>query len=608
MYQKILSRQIVLFITDLLFVNIALFSALLLRFDGQVPVAYLVLFRQTALIFTFIRLSIFFLAGLYRNLWQYASVRELIHIVAAVSVSSAAIYLTSLFSYSIFPRSVYVISWLLQLLLIGGTRLGMRVLQTMVHKKVEGYQKKVLIVGAGEAGAVVANELKKNRENFCYKPVGFIDDDPDKKGKFLQGIKIFGGREVLPDIIKSLEVDEVIVAIPSAPKKILKEIADKCKSFPVRLKTLPGVYELIEGTVSLKALRDVNIEDLLGRESIKLNMTEIAGYLEGKTILITGGGGSIGSELCRQVIKYRPQRLLIFGHGENSVFNIYREMLKNYQEEDIIPLIGSVQDPARLEEIFALYKPHVVFHAAAHKHVPLMEENPKEAIKNNVFGTRNVAQAALYHQARYFVLVSTDKAVNPTSVMGATKRVAEMTIQAMSSGSRTRFCAVRFGNVLGSRGSVVPLFREQISTGGPVTVTHPEMVRYFMTIPEAVQLIIQAGAMGRKGEIFVLDMGEPVKILDLASDLIRLSGFEPGRDIDIVFSGIRPGEKLYEETLTEMEGVTGTRHEKIFIAQPNRLEGFKEEINEINRILKIDDNLLQRIVPLLRKEKNAAAN
>ncbi len=608
MYQKILSRQIVLFISDMLFVNIALFTALLLRFDGQVPVAYLVLFWQTALIFTFIRLSIFFLAGLYRNLWQYASVRELIHIVAAVSISTTAIYLASLFSFSLFPRSVYVISWLLQLLLIGGTRLGVRILQSMVHKKMEGYQKRVLIVGAGEAGAVVAGELKKNREDFYYKPVGFIDDNPEKKGKYLQGIKILGGREVLPEIIQSLKVDEVIVAIPSAPKKILKEIADICKNFPVRLKTLPGVYELIEGTVSLKALRDVNIEDLLGRDSVKLNMTEIAEYLEGKTVLVTGGGGSIGSELCRQVFKYRPQRLLIFGHGENSIFNIYRELLQNYPGKDIIPLIGSVQDPARLEEVFSLYKPHVVFHAAAHKHVPLMEDNPKEAIKNNVFGTRNVAQAAGYYQAKYFVLVSTDKAVNPTSVMGATKRVAEMMVQAMSVGSSTRFCAVRFGNVLGSRGSVVPLFREQIAAGGPVTVTHPEMVRYFMTIPEAVQLIIQAGAMGRKGEIFVLDMGEPVKIVDLATDLIRLSGFEPGRDIDIVFSGIRPGEKLYEETLTEMEGVTSTRHEKIYIAQPNGLESFKEELKAVNKVLKIDENLLNRIVPLQRKEKDTAVN
>ncbi len=600
MHQKMVVRQIFLLLADLFLVNIAFFSALLLRFDAQIPPVYLDAFLQTLILFTIIRITIFSMAGLYRSLWQYASIRELLLIVRAVSLSSLIIYGVSTLMGIVFPRSVYLISWIIQIAFIGGVRLGVRVLYALVVKKVEGYLKKVLIIGAGEAGVLVANELKNNRDKICYKPIGYIDDDSQKKGKYIHGLKIFGGREDLPQVMQDYSVDEIIIAIPSASKKVIRQIMELCKKYPVKLKILPGIYELIDETVSLKALRDVNIEDLLGRESVKINMSEITAYLEGMTVLVTGGGGSIGSELCRQILKYQPKKLLILGRGENSIFDIGRRLAQSHPNQDMVPLIGCVQDPARLEEVFSRYRPDVVFHAAAHKHVPLMEGNPKEAIKNNVFGTRNVVEAAHRHQTRHFVLVSTDKAVNPTSVMGVTKRVAEMVVQSKSKESSTRFCAVRFGNVLGSRGSVIPLFLEQIAAGGPVTVTHPEMVRYFMSIPEAVQLIIQAGALGSKGEIFVLDMGEPVKIVDLASDLIRLSGFEPGTDIEIAFTGIRPGEKLYEETLTDLEGITKTRHEKIFIAKANSVEDIKKELMAISKILRMDEHLVQSIFPLLR--------
>lgn len=608
MYKKMITRQVILLIADIALVNLALFCALLLRFDAQIPPAYLSLYLQTLVAFTAIRICIFYVTGLYKSLWQYASVRELLHIMAAVSLSSFAVYMISVLMGTLFPSSVYLISWIIQLAFIGGIRMGMRLLHTLFHKKLDGYLKKVLIIGAGEAGVMVANELNKNRDKFCYKPVGYIDDDLQKKGKYLQGLRIFGGRDEIARAIKDYGVDEIIIAIPSAPKKSVREVVELCKKHPVKLKILPGVFEILEGTVTLKALRDVKIEDLLGRESVKLNMTEIAAYLEAQVVLITGGGGSIGSELCRQVLKYSPKKLLVFGQGENSIFNICRELARDYPAAEVTPLVGSVQDSTRLGEVFSQHRPDVIFHAAAHKHVPLMEENPREAVKNNIFGTRNVAEAAHHYGAKHFVMISTDKAVNPTSVMGATKRVAEMVIQSMSRGSNTRFCAVRFGNVLGSRGSVIPLFREQIASGGPVTVTHPDMVRYFMTIPEAVQLVIQAGVMGRHGEVFVLDMGQPMKIVDLATDLIRLSGFEPGKDIDIIYSGIRPGEKLYEEMLTKTEGVTSTRHEKIYIAKPNGFEEFRDELKMINNILRIDDKFLHSILPKVREEKDSAVN
>ncbi|HHX77337.1 MAG TPA: polysaccharide biosynthesis protein, partial [Firmicutes bacterium] len=525
MLEKILRNKIILCLADGLFINASFFIALVLRFEGNIPGSYLGLYADKAVIITAISLLIYWLMGLYKKLWRYASILELINIVSAITLSVALLFALRPFGL-FFPRSIYVIHWSLTLILVGGIRFSIRILNNLASKRAYGFFKNVLIVGAGEAGVLVAKELEKNVEELLAKPVGFIDDDPKKKGNYIHNIPILGGREDIISVITRKKVDEVIIAIPSASRKTVREIVEVCKKVPVKVKILPGVYQLIGGKVSLKKLRDVDIEDLLKREPVNIDLEEIAAYLKGKVVLVTGGGGSIGSEICRQVLSFEPEQLLIMGQGENSVYTIHKELIKQ-EKVKIIPLIGNVQDRARVEEIFETYKPGVIFHAAAHKHVPLMEENPKEAIKNNVFGTKNVAEAAHRHKAERFVLVSTDKAVNPSSVMGATKRIAEMVIQTLAQTSQTKFCAVRFGNVLGSRGSVVPLFREQIAAGGPVTVTHPDMVRYFMTIQEAAQLVIQAGAFGERGEVFILDMGEPVKIVDLAKDLIRLSGFEP---------------------------------------------------------------------------------
>ncbi|WP_311198838.1 polysaccharide biosynthesis protein [Paenibacillus hexagrammi] len=399
------------------------------------------------------------------------------------------------------------------------------------------------------------------------------------------GLPVLGDRNEIIRVVNQYQIDEIIIAMPSVPKKEISSIIDICKHTKAKLKIIPKLHDLIEGKVTINAIRNVEVEDLLGREPVKIDLVGIADYVEDKVVLITGAGGSIGSELCRQVAPFNPSKLVILGHGENSIYLIEKELNRMFPDLHIEPVIADVQDKARMEEIFRIYQPKVIFHAAAHKHVPLMERNPAEAIKNNVFGTKNVAECAHQFHAERFVLVSTDKAVNPTSIMGATKRIAELVIQSLDRFSETKFVAVRFGNVLGSRGSVIPHFKEQIARGGPVTVTHPEMIRYFMTIPEAVQLVIQAGAFAAGGEIFILDMGAPVKIVDLATDLIRLSGFEPGVDIDIEFSGIRPGEKLYEELLLNEEIIENTRHNRIFVGSPLKISQSELEM-EIKRLEK----------------------
>jgi len=413
---------------------------------------------------------------------------------------------------------------------------------------------------------MVAKELA-NHPEIGKRAVGFIDDDPSKANSVLMGLPVLGTRDGIRRVIHDYGVNEVIVAMPSAPGGVIRATMDACKDLKVRIKTLPGVYELVDGKVSVKQLRDIQIEDLLGREPVDLDLDQIGAYLAGQTVLVTGAGGSIGSEICRQITRFKPKSIVLLGHGENSIFEIEQELDRRHPGQHTVAVIADVRDEHRIGRVFEQYKPDVVFHAAAHKHVPLMEANPEEALTNNVFGTRNVARAADKHGSKRFVMISTDKAVNPISVMGMSKRVAEMVVQAIGSTSRTKFMAVRFGNVLGSRGSVVPMFRKQIAEGGPVTVTHPDMTRYFMTIPEAVQLVIQAGAMGHGGEVFVLDMGEPIKITRLAEEIIRLSGMEPGKDMEIVYTGVRPGEKLFEEILTTEEVATTTRHKKIFVAK-----------------------------------------
>ncbi|MCL5047042.1 MAG: polysaccharide biosynthesis protein, partial [Actinobacteria bacterium] len=556
---------------DAVAIILAQFVALGIRFDWEFPTKYLSFITPLIPYIVPIWLGIYFYFGLYNRLWRYASINELLAVVKAVSVGTVAtIILVFARHITGFPRSLIILTWLLNIVFAGGVRFLLRVRRELSSNgngngNGKGL-KRVLIIGAGDAGSMIATELRRHPE-LEYYPVGFIDDAKNKQGYRIHALPVLGTRERLKEIVLGRKIEEIIIAMPSAPASIIREIVRECGPLDIKLKMLPGIYELIEGRVSVNQIRDVQIEDLLGREEIKVDLQEIAAYLASETVLVTGAGGSIGSEICRQIAKFNPKQLLLFGHGENSIYEIDLEIRERFPDLTIVPIIGDIQDIRKVDRVFEHYRPSVVFHAAAHKHVPLMEQNPEEAIKNNIFGTKNVAEAADRYQAKRFVLISSDKAVNPTSVMGATKRAAEIVIQMLARRSRTKFVAVRFGNVLGSRGSVIPLFKRQIARGGPVTVTHPEMTRYFMTIPEAVQLVIQAAAMGQGGEIFVLDMGKPVKIVELARDLIQLSGLEPAVDIKIEFVGIRPGEKLYEEVLTAEEGTSATRHERIFVVK-----------------------------------------
>lgn len=610
-------RVILLIILDALLVNISIIIGLFLRFSLdesylRIPAADMHRYTSSALVITIIFLGVFYIFKLYSSLWRYASVNELISIFLAVSVAIILSYGYGLLLgirtpgviYTM-PRSIYVISWMLIILSVGGVRFSYRIywVAYFLNKKEKGAFKNVLVVGAGSAGAKIIKELQKNKELGCY-PVGFIDDDKYKRGKYINNIPVLGPISDIEKVIRQRQADEVIIAMPSASMAQKKEIIDKCKNVKCKVRILPGIGDMLDSISPMSRVRDVDIEDLLGREPVKLDIENIAGYLKGKVVLVTGGGGSIGSELCRQIAKFEPQELLILDIYENNAYDLQNELLFKYPNLNLRVLIGSVRDHERVDDIFNKYKPQVVFHAAAHKHVPLMEENPGEAVKNNVFGTLNVAQCADKYGTKKFVMISTDKAVNPTNVMGATKRICEMIIQSFDRHSKTEFVAVRFGNVLGSNGSVIPLFKKQIENGGPVTVTHPDINRFFMTIPEAAQLVIQAGAMAKGGEIFVLDMGQPVKIVDLARDLIRLSGLEPDKDIKIVFTGLRPGEKLYEEVLMAEEGLTRTAHEKICVGTLSNIDynELLKELNDFEKVLDVDDpflikKTLSKIVP-----------
>lgn len=562
---------------DAVLVNTAFFLAFWLRFDGVIPAHYIDIYLQITWIFTLVLIACFYFFGLYRCLWQYASIGELVSVIEAVT---AGLLINVCIAYfwmqgNIFPlpRSVFILVWMLDILLIGGLRLSLRLIRDQRLSPVyySGTGSPVLIVGAGDAGAAVARELRNHTADKRI-PVGLIDDDPAKQKQEMFGLQVLGQRKDIPRLVRSYMVEEIIFAIPSAPGTVVKETLEICNSTGARLKIVPGIYELIDGYVSVSQIRDVQVEDLLGRAPVQVDLQSMSGYISGKVVLVTGAGGSIGSELCRQISGFDIDGLLLLGHGENSIYHIHRELAGAYPDLDLKPLIVDIKDAAAIDRVFKQCRPQVVFHAAAHKHVPLMEHNAVEAIKNNVLGTRHLCSAANKHGVETFVLISSDKAVKPSSIMGATKRVAEMVLQSMNSQGNTVFAAVRFGNVLGSSGSVVPLFKEQIKQGGPVTVTHPEMTRFFMTIPEAVQLVIQAGAFASGGEIFVLDMGEPVRITDLARNMIRLSGFEPGKDIEIVYTGVRPGEKMREELLTASEEVSATRHQRIFVAEPDEID------------------------------------
>jgi len=612
----VIRRKIGLVVLDIISINAAVLLSFLVEYEGTIPFDIKKNLLLICAVFTSTGIPVYYLFHHYNNLWRYASINELIMIVSACLTSVLAAYICCSILFPPMPLSVYLLYCFFSMFFVGSIRLNYRLLRRLrviISSNGVSDSKRVMIVGAGEAGAMVIKELN-NHPEMGLKPVAVIDDDMTKHRSKILGVPVYGGRESIKKVAEEGNIDEIIVAIPSAPKDEIRKILNECKKTKCKLRTLPGIYELIDGKVTIKHIRDVQIEDLLGREPVKVDIEEISQYLNDQVVLVTGGGGSIGSELCRQIARFGPQRLLILDIYENNAYMLHRELLRRYPHLNQKVVIASVQDRPRMEAIFKQHRPQIVFHAAAHKHVPLMESNPTEAIKNNVFGTMNVAECADKYGAKRFVLISTDKAVNPTNIMGATKRIAEMIIQSMNTNSNTEFVAVRFGNVLESNGSVIPLFKKQIEEGGPVTVTHPEINRYFMTIPEAVQLVIQAGAMAKGGEIFVLDMGEPVKIVDLARDLIRLSGFEPDVDIKIEFTGLRPGEKLYEELLMVEEGLTATKHEKIFVGKPvfSELDTLRKELDNLKRILVGSDEglveYMERLVPTYKPMRKQIGN
>ncbi len=556
-------RLISMIIFDTLLMIASVYLSLLLRFDGQIEAPFYQAFIDLIPWFAIITLVSLYFFRIYHRMWQYASLGELYSIIKAISTSMliivALIYTLPL---PYLPRSVYIISWGLMIAFIGGSRLGWRILRDMIIKDISSVAKPTLIVGAGDAGALVARELKNN-QGLNLQAIGFIDDSRYKQNLSLYDIPVLGNRRAIPHIVEHYGIEEIIIAMPSASGRVIRELIEICQSTPAKLRIFQGTGDLLSRD---SKIRNIELEDLLRREPVKLNLEEIAAYLTGKTVLVSGAGGSIGSELCRQICSFNPRSLVILDYSENNLFDIDNELREAYPDIRIETELADIKDRPRLQQVFSRSQPQVVFHAAAHKHVPMMEKHPAEAVKNNILGTRNIAEMADKFGTETFILISTDKAVNPTSVMGATKRIAEMLIQDLNQNSSTSFAAVRFGNVLGSRGSVIPTFKRQIENGGPVTVTHPDMTRYFMTIPEAVQLVIEAGAMTSGGEIFVLDMGEPVKITDLARDLIRLHGYEPDKDIKISFTGIRPGEKLYEELFSAREQMAATMHDRIYIS------------------------------------------
>ena len=593
-------RMGILMAADVFALCLASFLGLFVRFDlniSRVPPEYARAALEFLPYYILASLVIFFLARMYSTMWSVAGVREALHVVAACGLASLVQIAGMVLLQLSVPRSFFLVSFAALCAEELGIRLSYRVVISLFGNHSKKAAKRIMIVGAGTSGSVILKEMTTSSlVNGCV--VCFVDDDKNKAGKFLNGVPVAGNRNDIPRLAEEYKIDEIYIAIPSASAKERKAIIEICRETGCQVKILPGIYQLINGEVSIAKLRNVEIEDLLGRDPIRVNLDEIMGYVSGKVVLVTGGGGSIGSELCRQVASHNPKQLIIFDIYENNAYDIQLELKEKYPDLDLVVLIGSVRNTHRIETVFEKYRPDIVYHAAAHKHVPLMEDSPNEAIKNNVFGTYKTAKAADKYGTSRFVLISTDKAVNPTNIMGASKRMCEMVVQMMNARSKTDFVAVRFGNVLGSNGSVIPLFKKQIEQGGPVTVTHPDIIRYFMTIPEAVSLVLQAGAYARGGEIFVLDMGEPMKILDLAKNLIRLSGYEPDVDIPIIFTGLRPGEKLYEELLMDEEGLQDTPNKLIHIGKPIEfdMERFEEQLEELYPIANQDGDRIREAV------------
>ncbi len=601
---QLLVRRFFLIIMDIILTNGCVFLSLVMRFDvdiSSIPEGYFQMYVDAIIPYTLITLLIFWAFRLYHSLWQYASIAEVYKIVEACVVTEVVhLALTTFMDWQL-PRSCYFNSAVFLIVAICGTRFMYRMIRTVLnHYRHISDEINIMIIGAGDASNVLMREIQNSRYLENSKICCIIDDDVKKVGKYIRGVKVVGTRDKIKECAKLYDIDEIIFAIPSASNETKRDILNICKETSCDLKILPGVYQMVDGEINVNSIRNVDVLDLLGRDPIDVDIESIMGYVKGKTVMVTGGGGSIGSELCRQLVSHQPKRLIIFDIYENNAYDIQQELKINYPDADVVTLIGSVRNTTRLEAVFSEYKPDIVYHAAAHKHVPLMEVSPNEAVKNNVVGTWNVAKMADKYGVKKFVMISTDKAVNPTNVMGATKRVCEMIIQAYNERSETDFVAVRFGNVLGSNGSVIPLFKRQIEAGGPVTVTHPDIIRYFMTIPEAVSLVLQAGAYAKGGEIFILDMGEPVKIDDLAKNLIRLSGYTLGVNMEIKYTGLRPGEKLYEELLMKEEGLQDTKNKLIHIGKPivfdkehffdklDRLStaAYDEDPEEIRRLLK----------------------
>ncbi len=580
-----LLKKILLIIADVAAINLSVFLAVLFRYDlkvSRIPDGLIEFYYRWCPVYTLVAVMIFFLFQLYNSLWAYASVKEMAYVVAACLT-------TGVFSYAgvhvlgqFCPRGAFLLNIFFltaSILFIRFFYRGVRYIASWLQPGSDG---RILIVGAGEAGYLMLKEIMNSDHIRNKKVVNFIDDDPKKLGQTLYGVKVYGDRHSIAECVKKNKVDEIIIAMPSVSMKLRREIMTICNETGCKVSVVPGVYQLMNGEVTVSNIRPVSIEDLLGRDPVEIDVDGIMDYVKDKVVLVTGGGGSIGSELCRQIARYGPKELIIFDIYENNAYDIQQELKSHCPELNLTTLIGSVRNTGRLQYVFSTYHPDVVYHAAAHKHVPLMEDSPNEAIKNNVRGTWKTAEMADRYGVERFILISTDKAVNPTNIMGASKRMCEMIVQYFSRHSKTKFVAVRFGNVLGSNGSVIPLFKKQIAEGGPVTVTHPDIIRYFMTIPEAVSLVLQAGANARGGEIFVLDMGEPVKIFDLAKNLIYLSGFSLN-DIPIVFTGLRPGEKLYEELLMDEEGLTSTKDQRIYIGKPILFdeERFRQQLQEL---------------------------
>ncbi|GAA0110479.1 MULTISPECIES: polysaccharide biosynthesis protein [Clostridium] len=586
-------RTVLLIIADIFLVNMAHLLAINITFPDNFT-HITTIYQHDFMVVSLVYIIAFLAAKMYHSLWDQTGTDEFLLGVSGGTVAGIVVVIYTRFIGATIPINVCVLGTVFSIVFVLGLRILYRVYRRALlymPYKYSADQRRVMIVGAGSAGTMIINEMFSKRE-LKYNPVVLIDDDRYKRGKRISGVKIEGNRYDIPHIAKEKEIDLIVIAIPTLDTKNKNEIIEICTKARCKIQIIPGIYEILTGEASVSRIKDVELEDLLGREQVSLDGECIKNYINNNNIIVTGGGGSIGSELCRQIAIYNPKSLIIFDIYENNAYDIQNELKYKYPKLHIETLIGSIRDEKRLEEVFSKYDIDVVFHAAAHKHVPLMEDSPKEAIKNNVFGTYKLSKVADKYNVKKFVLISTDKAVNPTNIMGATKRLCEMIIQAMNNESETDFVAVRFGNVLGSNGSVIPLFKKQIANGGPVTVTHKNITRFFMLIPEAAQLVLQAGALAKGGEVFVLDMGKPVKIYDLACDLIRLSGLEPNKDIKIEVTGLRPGEKLYEELLMSEEGLTDTTHNKIYIGKPTftSYNKLKDKLEQLESLLEENDN------------------